>query len=183
MRESRLIEGLIRKDRNAQHTLLKQYGDFVFAAVARMIPRTEDVEEVYQDVFMKVLNSIRTYNGSQASLRTWITRIAYNESVSFLRHRQPDTVSLEEVWDVADTVPESDMDVLFSTADEETVLRLESAIALLPAEDQALITMFYYDDLSLKDIAYVINSLPTTVASRLSRIRKRLYGIIKTAQR
>ena len=69
MRESRLIEGLIRKDRNAQHTLLKQYGDFVFAAIARMIPRTEDVEEVYQDVFMKVLNSIRTYNGNLASLR------------------------------------------------------------------------------------------------------------------
>lgn len=183
MNESRLIESLIRKDRNAQRTLLKEYGDFAFASVVRMIPCREDAEEVYQNVFIKVFNSIQTYNAGLASLKTWIARIAYNESVSFLRHNQLNTVSIEQLDIELELASEYETDAYFLTSDNEIVQQLQSAIDKLPAEDQALIAMFYYDDLSLKDIAYVINSLPTTVASRLSRIRKRLYVMIKTAQK
>lgn len=183
MKESEIIRGLMKNSRNAQQALLEQYGRYVFATIARMIPRTEDAEEVYQDVFIKVFRSIGTYNGNQASLKTWITRIAYNESVSFLRHRQPDTVSYEDVEGVADAVSESELDAFFGTPDEETVSQLESAIATLPTEDQALITMFYYDDMSLKEIAYIISSLPATIASRLCRIRKKLYGILKPVRK
>ena len=42
--------------------------------------------------------------------------------------------------------------------------------------------MFYYDNMSLADIAYVTGSIPSTVGSQLSRIRKKLYRIIKTMQ-
>ena len=45
---------------------------------------------------------------------------------------------------------------------------------------EAIISMFYYEERSLADIAYVTGSIPSTVGSQLSRIRKKLYRIIKT---
>jgi RNA polymerase sigma-70 factor (ECF subfamily) len=51
---------------------------------------------------------------------------------------------------------------------------------MLPPHEQAVITMFYYDNMSLADIAYVTGSTPSTVGSQLCRIRKKLYRIIKT---
>jgi RNA polymerase sigma-70 factor (ECF subfamily) len=52
----------------------------------------------------------------------------------------------------------------------------------LPPEERALITMFYYEERSLKAIADIRESIPTTIASRLSRTRKKLCRIIKMLQ-
>ena len=64
--------------------------------------------------------------------------------------------------------------------DEETIRQLEQALAKLPPHEQAIVSMFYYDNMSLADIAFVTGSIPSTVGSQLSRIRKKLYRIIKT---
>jgi RNA polymerase sigma-70 factor (ECF subfamily) len=64
--------------------------------------------------------------------------------------------------------------------DEETIRLLEQALAKLPHHEQAIVSMFYYDNMSLADIAYVTGSIISTVGSQLSRIRKKLYRIIKT---
>ena len=63
---------------------------------------------------------------------------------------------------------------------EETIRQLEQALAKLPPHEQTIVSMFYYDNMSLADIAFVTDSNPSTVGSQLSRIRKKLYRIIKT---
>ena len=60
----------------------------------------------------------------------------------------------------------------------DTYLRLDRAIG--QPHEQAIVSMFYYDNMSLADIAYVTGSITSTVGSQLSRIRKKLYRIIKT---
>ena len=77
-----LIRGLREQSPKAQRQALERYGNEVFALVARMLPATEDAEEVYQDVFVKVFRNIGTYDAEKSALRTWISRIAYNESVT-----------------------------------------------------------------------------------------------------
>ncbi len=49
---------------------------------------------------------------------------------------------------------------------------------LLPAADQTLLSLFYYENMSMKEIAYITGSIPSTIGSRLSRIRKKLYQTI-----
>ena len=63
---------------------------------------------------------------------------------------------------------------------EETLAQLEQAFGMLPPHEQAIIHMFYYDNMSMADIAFVTGSIPTTVGSQLSRIRKKLYRLMKT---
>lgn len=127
-------------------------------------------------MFVKALQGIGNYDSRKASLATWLNRIAYHEALNFVRKRHPNIVYMDEKdMNLNDNeTPEED------AHDSQTILALENAMEKLPPHEQAIVTMFYYDDMSLADIAYVTGFIPTTVGSQLCRIRKKLYRIIKT---
>ena len=180
--EIHLTEGLKRQSPKAQQELIDRYGREVFAQVVRLVTVTENAEEVYQDVFMKVFRNIGQYDAERSSLRTWISRIAYNEAISFLRHRQMPVVYFEDKGHEADKLTDTEVDETLGHASPETVQLIRAALKLLPPEERALVTMFYYEERSIKEIAYVTESMATTVASRLCRTRKKLCKIIKMLQ-
>ena len=177
-----LIEGLRRQSPQAQQQMLERYGRAVFAQVARLVPSFEDAEEVYQDVFIKVFKNINMYDVEQSSLKTWISHIAYNESISFLRHKTMPVIYYEDREGEAEKLSESEVEATFGHPNPETVQLIRAALKHLPPDERAIITMFYYEEMSLKEIAYVTESIPTTIASKLSRTRKKLCKIIKMLQ-
>ena len=177
-----LIEGLRQQSPKAQQQMLGRYGNAVFAQVARLVPAVEDAEEVYQDVFVKVFKNINMYDATQSSLKTWISHIAYNESISFLRKKSVPLIYYEDREGEAEKLSESEVEATFGHPNPETVQLIRAAIKHLPPDERAVITMFYYEEMSLKEIAYVTESIPTTVASKLSRTRKKLCKIIKMLQ-
>lgn len=170
------ISALQQHQPAACQRLLTDYGPMVFRMVQRIVTQREDAEEVYQNVFVKAIRGIGGYDPRQASLATWLNRIAYHESLNFVRGRKPTLLYIEEsdlgtgTMAVPDEAPQ----------DEETIRQLERALAKLPPHEQTIVSMFYYDNMSLADIAFVTDSNPSTVGSQLSRIRKKLYRIIKT---
>ena len=171
-----LIRDLREHRPAACQRLFMEYGPMVFRMVQRIVTCREDAEEVYQDVFFKALRGIEGYDPRQASLATWLNRIAYHESLNFVRGKKPTLLYIEEgnlgtdAMEAPDDVPQN----------EETIRQLEQALAKLPPHEQTIVSMFYYDNMSLADIAFVTDSNPSTVGSQLSRIRKKLYRIIKT---
>ena len=169
-----LIGDLKQRKASACRQLLSDYGPAVLRMVSRIVTRREDAEEVYQDVFMKALRGIAGYNPQQASLNAWLSRIAYNESLNFVRGQKATYVYMDDLD--LDTQEEPDE----APHNEETIAQLEQALGMLPPHEQAIIHMFYYDNMSLADIAFVTGSIPSTVGSQLSRIRKKLYRMIKT---
>lgn len=177
-----LLEGLRKQSPKAQQQMLDRYGRDVFAQVVRLIPVVENAEEVYQDVFVKVFKNIGQYDAERSSLRTWISRIAYNESITFLRHKRLPVIYYEDHDGEAERLSDAEVEATFGQPNPETVQLIRAALKHLPPDERAIITMFYYEEMSLKDIAYVTESLPTTVASKLSRTRKKLYKIIKMLQ-
>jgi RNA polymerase sigma-70 factor (ECF subfamily) len=182
MTDINLLQGLRKQSPKAQQQMLERYGNDVYAQVARLVPGRENAEEVYQDVFIKVFRNIMMYDAEKSSLRTWISRIAYNESISFLRHKSMPVIYYEDREGEAEKLSESEVEATFGQPNPETVQLIRAALKHLPPDERAIITMFYYEDMSLKDIAYVTESIPTTVASKLSRTRKKLYKIIKMLQ-
>jgi len=182
MTETDLIEGLRRQSPKAQQETIDRYGREVFAQVVRLVAVTENAEEVYQDVFMKVFSNIGQHDAGRASLRTWISRIAYNETISFLRRKSAPTVYFDDYDRGIETLTDAEVDETLGHASQETVQLIRTALQHLPPEERALVTMFYYEEMSLKEIAYVTESIPTTVASRLCRTRKKLCRIIKMLQ-
>ena len=170
------IEQLKKGKRSAGQWLVGQYGSVVFQMVRRIVERQEDAEEICQDVFVKAWQGIDGYDRSKASLATWLSRIAYHESLNFLRVRRPDIVLMDDRCMGSDQFDDSPEE---GPHDSQTVQLLEQALTKLPPNEQAVITMFYYDNMSLADIAYVTGSIPSTVGSQLCRIRKKLYKMMK----
>lgn len=177
-----LIAGLMTQSPQAQQQLLRLYGRMVFAQIVRMVTRQEDAEEIYQDVFVKVFGNIASYDEGEASLSTWINRIAYYESISFLRKRKDRLVYVDDRVVNFDGILEQQVDDTLDNGDEKTVLLIERALKFIPPSEQAIVTMFYFDDMSIKDIAYITESTSAAVAQRLSRTRKKLYHVINSLQ-
>ena len=177
-----LILGLREQSPKAQRLALERYGNDVFAQVARMLPATEDAEEVYQDVFVKVFRNIKSYDEEKSSLKTWISRIAYNEAVTWLRHKRQTMIYFEDREGRANELSDQEVEETLGHPNSETIQLIQSALKLLPPDERAIVTMFYYEEMSLKEIAYVTESIPTTVASKLCRTRKKICKIIKMLQ-
>ena len=178
----KLIQCLCRQEAQAQRYLLQQYGEMIFGQVARIVTCQEDAEEVYQDVFVKVFRNIQSYDAKQASLATWMSRIAYHESLNFVR-RTPQPIIYVDDRDVdLESIQDEAMSKVFQQQDEQMIQLIEHALDYLPPDEMALIMMFYFDDMNIKDIAYTTDSTPSTVASRLSRTRRKLYRIIQSLQ-
>lgn len=178
----KLIQSLCRQEEKAQRYLLQQYGGMIFGQVARIVTCQKDAEEVYQDVFVKVFRNIQSYDAKQASLATWMSRIAYYESLNFVR-RAPQPIIYVDDRDVdLESIQDEAVSKVFQQQDEQTIQLIEHALDYLPPDEMALIMMFYFDDMSIKDIAYTTDSTPPTVASRLSRTRRKLYRIIQSLQ-
>lgn len=151
---------------------LERYSPEVFAIVARLVPRQEDAEELVQDTFVRAFDRLETFGG-RSSFSTWISRIAYNTTISWLRKRRQKYVSIDE------RLPISDTDIDETLADESRIDELRHAITLLKPEEQLLITLYYYNNRPLADIAYILDAEPSTLATRLHRIRRKLYLMIK----
>lgn len=170
-----LIPNLLGQKRAAQEQLLTLYGQMVFRLVARIVERREDAEEVYQDVFIKAFRNIDTFDETQATLATWLGRIAYNEALNFVRKKTPMMVYIDDHDGDLEDVGDEDA----AQEDAQTIERMEQAMEHLPPHEQNLLSLYYFDHLSMKEIAYMTDSISTTVASQLCRIRKKLYQIMQ----
>ena len=172
MDEQRLIGRVLDGHTEDYGLLMERYGAEVFRLVARLVPSQQDAEELVQDAFVRAYNRLATYCGD-ASFSTWLCRIAYNLTVSWLRKRKVKYTSIDDRMDISD----ADVDQLLD--DDTRISQLREAQKQLTPDEQTLINLFYYDGKSLRDIAYILGIEPGNVATRLHRIRKKLYLIIR----
>ena len=151
---------------------LERYSQEAFAIVVRLVPQQEDAEELVQDAFVRAFNRLDTFEG-RSTFSTWICRIAYTTAISWLRKRRMKYLSIDDQPKLTDT----EVDEAFD--DESRIEDLRRAITLLKPDEQTLITLFYYDNRPLSDIAYILDAEPNTLATRLHRIRRKLYLLMK----
>ena len=183
-----LTDGLLRGEAAAQQQLLQLYAPGVFQLIARIVPVAQDVEELTQDTLLRALQNIQRYDSAQASLTTWLHRIAYRLALNHLRSRSS-SVSVASDFTAAATSPADislealqDPDSPQPFTNDCLVPLLLEALDHLPPDEQTLVHLYYYDDLPLNEIAYIIEAPPGTIATRLHRIRRTLHHIIQKLQ-
>ncbi|MBR1765520.1 MAG: sigma-70 family RNA polymerase sigma factor [Bacteroidales bacterium] len=170
--EQRLIARVLDGHAEDYGYFLERYGSEVFALVARLVPRQEDAEELTQDAFVRAFNRLDSFGG-RSSFSTWICRIAYNTVLSWQRRRRMTFLSIDDQPQLTDTEVDEALD------DEARIGDLRRAIAQLKPDEQTLVTLYYYDSRPLADIAYILDLEPGTIATRLHRIRRKLYLLMK----
>ena len=171
MDEQRLIARILDGHESAYGYFLERYGGEVFAIVSRLVPNREDAEELTQDAFVRAYNRLDSFIG-RSSFSTWVCRIAYTTTVSWLRKKRIKYLSIEDRPNLSDKEVDEVLD------DESRLDELQRAIALLKPDEQMLLELFYYESRPLADIAYILDVEPGTIATRLHRIRRKLYSMI-----
>lgn len=174
-----LAEAARRGDAHACEVIVRECGQQVFSLVRRMVGNVLDAEEVTQDALMRGLQQMEQYDPSRASLSTWFCRIAYRTALNHLRKAEVETLSLDDEESPTLQATDEQMVRLFQQPDETRVEQLQKAIEQLTEEEQMLVTWFYYEELSLKEIAYIKQESVNALAVRLYRIRQKLYNLIK----
>ena len=173
--EMEIVESVRKGRREGQTEMVSRYAERVFAMIVRQVPDVMDAQELTQDAFMRAFDHIDSYDPHKASLSTWLCRIAYRLTLDFLKRRHPVIVSLEDtkVWqtDISDEVLEAEL----STGREERIERLQEVIDDLPDDERMLLTLYYYEDRPLTEIAYITGIDAKPLANRLYRTRKKLF--------
>lgn len=158
-------------------TLLERYGKQVFSLIVKIVENREDAEELAQDVFVKAFNSLSSFRGD-SSFSTWLYRIAYNMAISATRKKTWEFTPIDE--NLLSAMPDEPDGIFFDGVDADTrIVHLKCALEQLPPEDRAMIMLFYKDNKSMEEIAVITRLTETNVKTKIFRIRKKLFVLIK----
>jgi RNA polymerase sigma factor (sigma-70 family) len=154
--------------------LVEKYKKLAYNISLKLVRQPEDAEEITQDAFVKAYRSLKGFKGD-AKFSTWLYRIVYNSSVSHLRKKQRmvlETGEEKEMLRLADSGPGDQGEEMMSIA-------LKKALDELPAEEQTMITLYYYQDNSIDEIAEIMGLTVSNVKVRLFRTRHKLHDLMQ----
>ncbi|MBT8321626.1 MAG: RNA polymerase sigma factor [Eudoraea sp.] len=175
--DQHLINRLKKGDKQAFRSLIEQYKHMVYTLALRIVKNKEDAEEVSQDTFLKAYHAIGSFKGD-SKLSTWLYRIAYHRSLDYVKKnkRKPQTTELE--WEETTNIQMAEMtwDHLEAMDKRQVIQR---ALGQLPGEDGVILSLFYFESLSLKEISGALNMTANTVKVKLHRGRKRLASVLE----
>jgi RNA polymerase sigma factor (sigma-70 family) len=168
---------LVREgDTNAFAVLVNRYKDMVFTLSLKMLKDREEAEEVAQDTFLKLFKSLSKFN-RESKFSTWIYKVAFNTCLDRLKKnkRMQPVISMDEFTE-QETM--SLMTVLDSIEEKERTQMIQDCLQELPGEDSFLLTLYYFEEQSLEEIATIIGITPNNVKIRLYRNRKKLASLL-----
>ncbi|PJJ60897.1 RNA polymerase sigma factor [Hymenobacter chitinivorans] len=133
----------------AFNQLVRKYQSKIYWHVRKMVIDHADADDLTQDVFVKVWNHLGNFR-QDASLYTWIYRIATNECLNFLSSkRRKFFLPLNDVAAELTQKVEADPGL----AGDEIELRLQKAILRLPDKQRLVFNMKYYDEITYEQMA------------------------------
>lgn len=181
-----LIQRAANKDQSAIEQLYHMTNDNVYYSIKTMIQSEDIVMDIMQDTYLKAFSSLSQLKEPTA-FRAWIKRIAHNKTVDYLRKTKPVmfsemvSVDSDEMLDFKDertaSMPEEVLD------QKETSRLIGEILDVLSEEQRIAVGMFYFDNMSIKEIAEILAVSENTVKSRLNYARKKIEAEVKALEK
>lgn len=158
--------------------LVRRHQQRVFALVSGILRRQEDVEDIAQQVFLKVYLSLKRFD-HRAAFSTWLYKITVNECWDYLRKRKVrplvyESDLSEEQVSRLDGIVSADRVALGPNDRAEVKDMLNHMLETLPAEDQQLLVLKEIEGFSVQELAEILDLNVNTVKVRLFRARGRV---------
>ena len=175
--EQQLIERCRHGDDEAFRELVDQQKRLVFALIGRSVPNPARVEELAQEVFLRVHRGLPYFRG-ESKVSTWIFRIVANVVVE---ERKPalNAISLDDPLPGHDAPSIDPGAVDRAYGDLELRDRLEKAIERLPTSYQILVNGHYLEGMRYEDLAASLNLPMGTVKTHLHRAKRLLRQVLE----
>ena len=147
-------------DREECSRLAEKFGPAVYRLAYARTGSHADAEDIMQDVFLRLLTKAPAFTGDDHA-KAWLLKVTANRSADLFRSPWQKKVPLEEAAELP--APEE-------PAPGETL----EAVLALPAKLRVVVHLFYYEELSVAEIARLLNLRESAVKTRLFRARDRL---------
>ncbi|WP_158969153.1 sigma-70 family RNA polymerase sigma factor [Paraglaciecola sp. L3A3] len=149
----------------AYEVIFHRYHTKLIQVCFRYLGSIEEAEEAVSDTMLNVFNSIQRFEG-RASFKTWIYRIAHNQSLNRLRKKQLLLASMDEGNLVADDKVDS------RSYDEKELINI--ALAKLSIEERSIVVFRIVSDLKFNEIAEIVGQNLSTVKMRYKRALEKM---------
>jgi RNA polymerase sigma-70 factor (ECF subfamily) len=157
--------------------IVSRYQKKLLAYVRRLIGTNDEAEDLLQNVFVKVFEHLADFDAKR-KFSPWIYRIAHNEAVNYLKKKSyRRLVAWEEITNTKENVGNAEAGGSSEEAQirDEARIGIRKALNTLPKKYREILQLRYYLDKSYSEIGRLLKKPENTVASMLSRAKKKLF--------
>lgn len=174
-------------DQEAISALYEQTYNSVYQSVRAIMKDEDEALDVLQDSYIKGFQSLDKLEDPE-KFQPWMKQIAANQARDYLRKKRPvlfservneegEEIDLQHPDDVPENMPDEVIDR------QETTRLMNDILSTLSQEQRLAISMFYYEELSIKEIAAALNCSENTVKSRLNYGRKKIEAAVRALEK
>ena len=184
MEEEKIIEQLKERNTSVFSQLIDDYQQKVFGTCISFVPNKEDAEDLVQEVFLEVYNSISKFKGN-SKLSTWIYKITTNKCLEFIRKKNTKKRSgfLKPLFSEEFSIDKTNYFTEFNhpgflLENKELNETLFKAINSLPESQASVFTLHKIDGKSYQEIADITDKSVSSVESLMFRAKKNLQQLL-----
>lgn len=162
-----VIKKCINGEEEYFEVLISRYKNLVYSIVLKMVNDKEEVNDLAQEVFIKVYRNLDKYS-SEFKFSTWLTRITTNHIIDYRRKKKCETVFIDDV--VCDATTNNSPEVEYIRKEEK--INLKRLVGKLPEIYKIPIVLYHQKGLTYQEIADTTNQSLSKVKNRIFRGRK-----------
>ncbi len=164
-------------DADAFSVLLERYEKKIFRYAGKFLSHPDDIKDIVQDVFVKAYVNIKSFDASRR-FSPWIYRIAHNEFINALKKKKAERISFID-FDLLLPHPAA-AETADADVDRQDLRRLlDGCLEKMPAKYREPLILYYFEEMSYREIADVIHLPISTIGIRLQRGKLMLKKIIE----
>ncbi len=172
LKDRQLAKEVQEGDDRAFEFLMDRYQDKILRYGQKFLSNNQDIEDVVQEVFMRAYQNINSFD-SRRKFSPWLYRIAHNQFINQLKKKDREPIRFfdpEVIFPFYPSKRETDAQV----KKEEITDELEKNLDKLKSKYREVIVLYYYQDLSYKEISDILKVPISTVGVRLNRAKENL---------
>lgn len=160
-------------------TIIDKYKKLAFNIALRITKNEQDSEEIVQDSFVKAFNGLNNFK-NESQFSTWFYRIVYNTAISSIRQTKHIAVGIDDRQ--TGSFDNNQIEYTVKNLDsQDRKLLISKALAKLNELDYTILSLYYYEDMSLKEISKIVNKKKNYLKVLLQRARIKLYDGLSTS--
>lgn len=166
------IERVKKGDSPAYAFLVNKYKDMAYTIALKIIGNTGEAQDIAQEGFIKAYQQIGTFKG-QSKFSTWLYTIIYRTAINEWKRNRGKTVSIHEPLDekyFADSTPSA----MENLQTQQKQFHIKQAIGRLPPLEALLVTLYYLNENTVKEIGEITDLSGANIKIKLFRARKKL---------
>jgi RNA polymerase sigma factor (sigma-70 family) len=179
--DAKLVQRCLAGENSAWESLLKGHNRKIFNLCYRFTGRPSEAEDLTQEIFIKIFQTLRSFDVAQGTFTTWLTRVARNHLVDHYRRTRKDRMT-SSLDDDEGSIHETPSPAEGPSADVESRERrelLQRGLDKLSPDLREAVVLRDLNDLDYDEIAQVLGVPQGTVKSRINRGRLELARVLK----